>query len=198
VGDNDDGQPHRGGETVSSGSKDEGYLYWLAHVVNNGVSLHSTSDAEGPVRRGSFSINCTTAVVLLEALFIGQLGPTGQGTLEGIIAGGDENVLIDLLNAQPGLGETLAPVISAVLGACPQIFDPAAGGGGLPLPLGAGAGGAARRGEGDAPTDAQPAPEAGGAPDTNGAPNTEAAPEARSAPEDAPPATDQGDQEGSG
>jgi phospholipid/cholesterol/gamma-HCH transport system substrate-binding protein len=41
--------------------RDEGYLYWLAWTAQNTVSLFSTSDAMGPLRRfflGGF--NCTT------------------------------------------------------------------------------------------------------------------------------------------
>ncbi len=45
------GDTNRGGESVESDARDEGYLYWLGWVVNNTVSLHSTSDAEGPLRR---------------------------------------------------------------------------------------------------------------------------------------------------
>ncbi len=52
-------------EPVTSPTRDEGYLYWLAWVVNNSVSLHSASDAEGPLRRGAFSVNCSTLGVLL-------------------------------------------------------------------------------------------------------------------------------------
>jgi len=48
-------------EAPSSSERDEGYLFWLAWAANNSVSLHSTSDAEGVVRRASPAIDCTTA-----------------------------------------------------------------------------------------------------------------------------------------
>lgn len=84
-------------EPVTSGLRDEGYLYWLAWVVNNSVSLHSASDAEGPLRRGSFTVNCSTLGVLLgdetEELCNTQLGLPGLGgnaseDAEGSITGG--------------------------------------------------------------------------------------------------------------
>ena len=59
------GDTNRGGESVESDARDEGYLYWLAWVVNNTVSLHSTSDAEGPLRRVGVSLNCETVTQLL-------------------------------------------------------------------------------------------------------------------------------------
>ena len=48
-------------EAPSSAERDEGYLFWLAWVANNTVSLHSTSDAEGALRRASPVIDCSTA-----------------------------------------------------------------------------------------------------------------------------------------
>jgi phospholipid/cholesterol/gamma-HCH transport system substrate-binding protein len=84
-------------EPVTSPMRDEGYLYWLAWVANNSVSLHSTSDAEGPTRRGSFSVNCSTLGVLLgdavEELCNTQLGSLGisggaSSDAEGPTAGG--------------------------------------------------------------------------------------------------------------
>ena len=93
-------------EPVTSPMRDEGYLYWLAWVTNNSVSLHSASDAEGPVRRGSFSVNCSTLGVLLgdevEELCNTQLpalsGSAGNGSsdVSGSSAGG----------AAPGATET--------------------------------------------------------------------------------------------
>jgi len=41
-------------------NRDEGYLYWLAWVSQNTVSLFNTSDAQGPLRRFVVFFNCTT------------------------------------------------------------------------------------------------------------------------------------------
>ena len=59
-------------ESPESDERDEGYLFWLAWAANNSVSLHSTSDAEGVVRRASPTIDCTTAS-LIGGSEIGQL-----------------------------------------------------------------------------------------------------------------------------
>jgi phospholipid/cholesterol/gamma-HCH transport system substrate-binding protein len=40
-------------------NRDEGYLFWLAWVSQNTVSLFSTSDATGPFRRALAGFNCT-------------------------------------------------------------------------------------------------------------------------------------------
>jgi phospholipid/cholesterol/gamma-HCH transport system substrate-binding protein len=59
-------------EAPGSGERDEGYLFWLGWVANNTVSLFSTSDAEGTLRRASPAIDCTTAR-LLGGSEVGQL-----------------------------------------------------------------------------------------------------------------------------
>ena len=40
--------------------RDEGYLFWLAWVAQNGNSLFSTADSGGPFRRAIFAVTCTT------------------------------------------------------------------------------------------------------------------------------------------
>ena len=141
--------------------------------MNNGVSLHSTSDAEGIVRRGSFSINCSTATVLLEALFIGQLGPaTGQDTLDALIAAGPD-ALTGAIQGSSQLGQVIAPIIGAISAACPQIFDPS---------LGGASAAAADERQGAARADGPPAPGADEPPAPEGEPGlgTQDAPEAQS------------------
>jgi len=60
-------------------ARDEGYLFWLAWVSQNGSSIFSTSDASGPFRRGIVGLSCST----LKALVNGEpaaeqiLGVTG-------------------------------------------------------------------------------------------------------------------------
>jgi phospholipid/cholesterol/gamma-HCH transport system substrate-binding protein len=55
-------------------AREEGYLYWLAWTAQNGVSLFSTADGQGPWRRlticgvPSFLVNALVAVTLNNAL----------------------------------------------------------------------------------------------------------------------------------
>jgi len=47
------------GVEATDRKRDEGYLFWLAWVSQNTVSLFSTSDATGPFRRALAGFNCT-------------------------------------------------------------------------------------------------------------------------------------------
>jgi phospholipid/cholesterol/gamma-HCH transport system substrate-binding protein len=51
-------EPVTGLETADR-ARDEGYLFWLAWVSQNTVSLFSTSDATGPFRRALAGFSCT-------------------------------------------------------------------------------------------------------------------------------------------
>jgi phospholipid/cholesterol/gamma-HCH transport system substrate-binding protein len=44
----------------------KGYLYWLAWVAQTSNSLFSTSDAEGPLRRALFMMDCNSIHALLD------------------------------------------------------------------------------------------------------------------------------------
>jgi phospholipid/cholesterol/gamma-HCH transport system substrate-binding protein len=49
------------GDLAADRARDEGYLYWLAWTLQNSVSLFSTSDAMGPLRRVFLGgVNCTS------------------------------------------------------------------------------------------------------------------------------------------
>jgi phospholipid/cholesterol/gamma-HCH transport system substrate-binding protein len=48
------------GSDAQNRARDEGYLYWLGWVSQNTVSLFSTSDAQGPLRRFTIFFNCST------------------------------------------------------------------------------------------------------------------------------------------
>ncbi len=56
----------RGICTTEERERDEGYLFWLAWVVNNTNSLFSTADAQGPFRRGVALFTCGTLEALSE------------------------------------------------------------------------------------------------------------------------------------
>jgi phospholipid/cholesterol/gamma-HCH transport system substrate-binding protein len=47
-------------------NRQQGYLYWLAWVVENTNSLFSTSDAEGPFRRAIFNMTCNSIHAALD------------------------------------------------------------------------------------------------------------------------------------
>ena len=67
-----------GTETISEGcelqgtcsdeevNRDEGYLYWLAWVAQNSVSIFSTGDAQGNFRRFTLSASCSTIRAAVE------------------------------------------------------------------------------------------------------------------------------------
>lgn len=72
----------------------EGYLYWLAWNGQNGTSLFSTSDAQGPLRRIYLSgLEC--------------------GTLSGLIALQVASAVAEAENLPPPLNTTLPPLIQA-------------------------------------------------------------------------------------
>jgi phospholipid/cholesterol/gamma-HCH transport system substrate-binding protein len=47
-------------------NRPEGYLYWLAWVAQTSNSLFNTSDAEGPIRRALFMMDCNSIHALLD------------------------------------------------------------------------------------------------------------------------------------
>jgi phospholipid/cholesterol/gamma-HCH transport system substrate-binding protein len=67
------------GDLARDRARDEGYLYWLAWTAQNTVSLFSTSDAQGPLRRIYLGgLNCSTFVDAgLPAPVAGALGSAG-------------------------------------------------------------------------------------------------------------------------
>lgn len=70
-------------------ARDEGYLFWLGWVAQNGLSVFSTGDAQGPYRRFISSASCST----LDALINSSPSPDLASALLGVT---------DLLN-DPGL-----------------------------------------------------------------------------------------------
>jgi phospholipid/cholesterol/gamma-HCH transport system substrate-binding protein len=84
------------GNLAADRARDEGYLYWLAWVVQMNVSLFSTSDAQGPLRRA----------------FVGGVS---CATLAALAAGATGNLPPELTNATAGLTGTLG---------LPNVTDP--------------------------------------------------------------------------
>ena len=89
---NPGGREGLSGDDASDRERQEGYLYWLAWVAQNGVSLFNTADAQGPFRRITL---CT----------IGDPAST-----LGSLAGG----------LSPGALGQLLPVLPRFLTSCPR------------------------------------------------------------------------------
>ena len=68
-------------------ARQEGFLYWLAWTAQNGVSLFSTADGQGPWRRVTI---CNVPDVVLTGLIddvLGEVGSTDPGLVEDLIGG---------------------------------------------------------------------------------------------------------------
>jgi phospholipid/cholesterol/gamma-HCH transport system substrate-binding protein len=57
---NPGGREPLSGNFAADRERDEGFLFWLAWTSQNGVSVFSTSDAAGPMRRIVLSATCST------------------------------------------------------------------------------------------------------------------------------------------
>jgi phospholipid/cholesterol/gamma-HCH transport system substrate-binding protein len=70
----------RGAEAPGTSGRDEGYLYWLAWLGNNGASVFNSGDANGWWRRIYFTVGCSNVGAILGA---SPLAPavTGLGPL---------------------------------------------------------------------------------------------------------------------
>jgi phospholipid/cholesterol/gamma-HCH transport system substrate-binding protein len=68
-------------------AREEGFLYWLAWAAQNGVSLFSTADAQGPWRRVTI---CKVPQVVLNGLIddvLAEVGESDPGLIEDLIGG---------------------------------------------------------------------------------------------------------------
>jgi phospholipid/cholesterol/gamma-HCH transport system substrate-binding protein len=63
---NPGGKEELTGDLQTDRQRDEGYLYWLAWVAQNSVSIFSTGDAQGNFRRFTASATCSTIRALVE------------------------------------------------------------------------------------------------------------------------------------
>jgi phospholipid/cholesterol/gamma-HCH transport system substrate-binding protein len=76
------------GDQEQNLARDEGFLFWLAWVSQNSVSVFSTSDAAGPYRRLLLAVTCTTVqglgedepASLVVANLLPLLSPAACGT----------------------------------------------------------------------------------------------------------------------
>jgi phospholipid/cholesterol/gamma-HCH transport system substrate-binding protein len=72
----------KGAERAGTQGRDEGYLYWLAWLGNNGASVFSSGDGNGWWRRIYFTVGCSNLSAILA---VSPLAPavTGLGGLVG-------------------------------------------------------------------------------------------------------------------
>jgi phospholipid/cholesterol/gamma-HCH transport system substrate-binding protein len=82
---------HNGACSSAELNQKKGYLYWLAWVAQNSNSLFSTSDAEGPIRRALFLMDCNSIHAALDQ-FGGQadmlFGPLSSVLTDAKFCGG--------------------------------------------------------------------------------------------------------------
>jgi len=108
--------------------RQEGYLYWLAWVSQNGSSLFSSADGQGPWRRVTI---CGVPAAALTGIVQGVLGDVGEHNPE----------LADLLTTPgPGGNSAVDQLLATQFGSCnfnalPSTPPPGSGGGTPLLPL---------------------------------------------------------------
>jgi phospholipid/cholesterol/gamma-HCH transport system substrate-binding protein len=113
--------------------RQEGYLYWLAWTAQNGNSLFSTADGQGPWRRVTI---CGVPAAVLTGIVNGVLGDIGASN----------PALSDLLTTPGSTGATpVDQLLATQFGSCnfnalPSVPPPGSGGGipilgDLPVPL---------------------------------------------------------------
>jgi phospholipid/cholesterol/gamma-HCH transport system substrate-binding protein len=106
-------------------ARQEGLLYWLAWTAQNGVSLFSTADGQGPWRRVTI---CGVPAPVLASIVQRVLGEVGASN----------PALSDLLNAPgPGGQSAVEQLLATQFGSCnfnslPTVPPPGSGGG-LPI-----------------------------------------------------------------
>jgi hypothetical protein len=109
--------------------RQEGFLYWLAWVSQNGSSLFSSADGQGPWRRVTI---CGVPAAALTSIVNGVIGDISESNpaladeLTGVTSPGGSSAVDQLLATQFG---------SCNFNALPSTPPPGSGGGGPILPL---------------------------------------------------------------
>jgi hypothetical protein len=111
--------------------RQEGLLYWLAWTAQNGTSLFSTADGQGPFRRVTI---CGVPAAVLEGIVTDVLGEVGESNPP----------LADQLLGEGPAGSAIDQLLATQFGSCnfnalPTVPPPGSGGGlpiigDLPLP----------------------------------------------------------------
>jgi phospholipid/cholesterol/gamma-HCH transport system substrate-binding protein len=106
-------------------SREEGLLYWLAWTAQNGTSLFSTADGQGPFRRVTI---CGVPAAVLSGIVQGVVGDIGESN----------PALEDLLTTPgPGGSSAIDQLLATQFGSCNfnalPTTPPPGSGGGLPI-----------------------------------------------------------------
>ncbi len=101
---------------------EEGYLFWLSWVNHLGVSVFSTQDAHGPIRRGLLVASCNTLGVLNNVAAVNE----GLGTIIGLINTASTSSACPQQQGQtgttpPGSTGGLGDVVDGVAGLVPGL-----------------------------------------------------------------------------
>lgn len=108
--------------------RQEGFLYWLAWTAQNGTSLFSTADGQGPWRRVTI---CGVPASVLAGIVGGVLTEVGAS---------NPALAEDLLQELPGGGSAVDQLLATQFGSCnfnnlPTTPPPGSGGGNPILPI---------------------------------------------------------------
>jgi hypothetical protein len=109
--------------------RQEGFLYWLAWVSQNGSSLFSSADGQGPWRRVTICGVPAAALTNIVGNVLADIGahnPALADQLTGLTSPGGSNAVDQLLATQFG---------SCNFNALPSVPPPGSGGGNPILPL---------------------------------------------------------------
>jgi hypothetical protein len=120
-------------------ARQEGLLYWLAWTAQNGASLFSTADGQGPWRRVTI---CGVPAAVLQALIstvASEVGADDPSALEELVGGAVGGTILE-----PAPGSPIDQILDSQFGSCnfnalPTVPPPGSGGGlpilgDLPLP----------------------------------------------------------------
>ena len=91
--------------TPEERARNEGYLYWLAWVGQNTISLFSTADALGPIRRAYLlNLNCAAFTSGAKQAGMGDAEANGLNDLFGVTG----SVLGAMIKQNPSIGRMIA------------------------------------------------------------------------------------------
>jgi phospholipid/cholesterol/gamma-HCH transport system substrate-binding protein len=92
-------------------ARQEGFLYWLAWAAQNGVSLFSTADAQGPWRRVTICGVPAAVITALIGTVATEIGADDPAALEDLIGPGGTPLA-------PALNSPLREILNSQFGSC--------------------------------------------------------------------------------
>jgi hypothetical protein len=105
-------------------ARQEGFLYWLAWVSQNGTSLFSSADGQGPWRRVTICGVPAAVITSLIGTVATEIGADDPAALEDLIGEGTP--------LAPAEGSPIDQILDSQFGSCNFNALPAPTGGGLP------------------------------------------------------------------